>query len=214
MSEIRSVTPRRLSTFWRSLLGLALLLSIGLILVVAVPYLLLNAEVVERFGNRRSWIFTHVLAGSVALLTGPFQIWMGATRRAGKLHRRLGMVYLFSIAISSATAFYLAITNEISWIYGMGLASLATAWVITTGLAYVSILRRDYLQHAEWMIRSYAVTFAFVVFRIFIVVTSALELGTFFERLEAASWFCWAVPLLVTEALIQGRKIFSRSLER
>ena len=32
-------------------------------------------------------------------------------------------------------------------------------------------------------------------------------IGTLVERLNAASWFCWAFPLLVTEVILQGRKI-------
>ena len=34
-------------------------------------------------------------------------------------------------------------------------------------------------------------------------------IGTVLERAGAASWFCWAVPLLICEAILQGRKIFS-----
>jgi hypothetical protein len=33
--------------------------------------------------------------------------------------------------------------------------------------------------------------------------------GSLQEQLAAASWFCWAGPLLVTEAILQGRKIFA-----
>ena len=89
----------------------------------------------------------------------------------------------------------------------MGLGFLGVAWLLTTGIAYVAIRRRLILQHQEWMIRSYVVTFAFVMFRILVGVLEAFEVGTLFDRLNAASWFCWAVPLLVTEAILQGRKI-------
>jgi len=34
--------------------------------------------------------------------------------------------------------------------------------------------------------------------------------GTQHEQLAASSWFCWAVPLLVVEAVLQGRKIFGK----
>ena len=73
----------------------------------------------------------------------------------------------------------------------------------------VAVRRRRYLQHQEWMIRSYVVTLGFVFFRMFVGITSALEVGTQFDRLNAASWFCWAFPLLITEAVIQGRKIIA-----
>jgi hypothetical protein len=59
------------------------------------------------------------------------------------------------------------------------------------------------------MIRSYVVTFAFVNFRILAGVLQAAGVGALQEQLAVASWFCWAVPLLVTEAVLQGRKIFA-----
>jgi hypothetical protein len=89
----------------------------------------------------------------------------------------------------------------------MGLTGLATVWLATTGLAFVSIRRRLIDQHKEWMIRSYVTTFAFVNFRIFAGIVEAMGVGTVNEQLTAASWFCWAVPLVVTELVLQGRKI-------
>ena len=65
-------------------------------------------------------------------------------------------------------------------------------------------------QHREWMIRSYVVTFAFVVFRALFLSLQAADVGTLQEQLAACSWFCWAVPLVITEAVLQGRKIFGR----
>lgn len=91
--------------------------------------------------------------------------------------------------------------------FGAGLFGLGCAWVVTTGLAFIAIKSRLIQQHMEWMIRSYVVTFGFVFFRILVGILTALEVGTLFERLTAASWFCWAFPLLITEAIIQGRKI-------
>ena len=58
------------------------------------------------------------------------------------------------------------------------------------------------------MIRSYVVTFAFVVFRALFLSLQAAEVGTLQEQLAACSWFCWAAPLVITEAVLQGRKIF------
>jgi hypothetical protein len=72
-------------------------------------------------------------------------------------------------------------------------------------LAFIAIRRRLLEQHKEWMIRSYVVTFAFVFFRIFFRTLGAADIGTSLERAGAASWFCWAVPLLICEAILQGR---------
>jgi hypothetical protein len=48
-----------------------------------------------------------------------------------------------------------------------------------------------------------------VFFRILVGVLQATGVGSLQEQLAAASWFCWAAPLLVTEAILQGRKIFA-----
>jgi hypothetical protein len=58
------------------------------------------------------------------------------------------------------------------------------------------------------MIRSYVLTFGFVVFR---VVQPALASAGFGigDQLTIAAWGCWTIPLLVTELVLQGRKILA-----
>jgi hypothetical protein len=94
-------------------------------------------------------------------------------------------------------------------VFGAGLAGLGVAWLSTTGLAFLAIKRTLIDQHKEWMIRSYVVTTAFVTFRILFLILESAGVGSLNERLAIASWFCWAVPLLLTEAWLQGRKILA-----
>ena len=61
------------------------------------------------------------------------------------------------------------------------------------------------------MIRSYVVTTAFVTFRLWFSLLGWLGVGTRAERGAIMAWSCWAVPLLITEAVLQGRKILSGS---
>jgi uncharacterized membrane protein len=206
-TSTRSVKSSTSLLPWLILLLIGVLLAIGFFAMFAFPYLLLDSEVMARFEGRTAWIFTHVASGSIALFVGAPVLWMGAKRKSMSLHRKLGMVYLATVSISSITSFYLALTTEVNWVFGAGLFGLGCAWVITTGLGFIAIKRRLIQQHMEWMIRSYVVTFGFVFFRILVGILTALEVGTLFERLTAASWFCWAFPLLFTEAIIQGRKI-------
>ncbi len=109
--------------------------------------------------------------------------------------------------MGAITAFYLALHTPFRFVFGMGLTGLAVAWVVTTGLGLVAVRRGQIAQHQEWMIRSYVVTFAFVTFRLLAGLLQQAHVGTLPEQLAVASWFCWAVPLLVTEAILQGRKI-------
>jgi hypothetical protein len=147
--------------------------------------------------------------GIVALLAGPVQLWLGLTDRSVKVHRRLGLVYIGSVISGAVAGYYLAFNTTFGWVFGTGLACLATAWIVTTGLAFAAIRRHLYEQHKEWMIRSYVVTTAFVTFRLFFELLRWTAIGTIVERLTAMAWLSWAIPLLVTEAVLQGRKILA-----
>jgi len=180
---------------------------VGLVFVVvaALPYF--RPDQVRSAAPRDWLLLLHIATGIVALFSGPVQLWLGLTDRRPELHRRLGMVYLLSIAISSVAAYGLAITTRGGLGFGAGLAGLATAWVITSGLAYLAIRRHLYDLHRELMIRSYVVTTGFISFRALVLALGAAGVGDIAERATVAAWFCWSVPLLVTEAVLQGRKI-------
>jgi hypothetical protein len=188
-----------------ALLSLAVVAGLYFVVVAALPYF--DAAQVRSASARRWVLLLHITTGIVALFSGPVQLWLGLTDRRPGLHRRLGVLYLTSIAVSSVLAYALAFTTEVGFGFGAGLAGLATAWVITSGLAFLAIRRHLHDQHREWMIRSYVVTTGFVSFRAMVVVLTAAGIGDIVQRLTVAAWFCWSVPLLVTEAVLQGRKI-------
>ena len=182
--------------------------ALWFVLANAVPYVVPDAVHAARYAAaRRVGLLVHIVCGTVALLIGPVQLWIGPGRRHLGLHRRLGLLYVASVALGSACAFYLAATTRLGWVFGAGLTGLGVAWLVTTGMALAAIRRRQIPQHSEWMVRSYVVTFAFVTFRLLWAAFRAAEVGTLPEQLAAASWLCWSGPLLLIEAILQGRKI-------
>ena len=163
-----------------------------------------------RFGiywPRDQWLSLHILGGIAALLIGPTQLWLGLNKRTPVLHRVLGLVYAAAVAISGTAALYLAFHTDFGWVFGMGFAAMASAWMIATTLAAIAIPRNMVEQHREWMIRSYVVTFAFVTFQVAETVFDVATLGTIVDHMSAASWLAWTFPLLITEAILQSRKI-------
>jgi hypothetical protein len=210
LSNATAIRPRSTSKTGSSvLLGISLLVGLGFIIGFVFPYFRLTAEALGPYVAKKAWILMHIIGGSVALMLGPFVLGSGLRQRRMQLHRKIGLAYMVSIGFSSVAAFYLAAHTDVSWVFGMGLTGLGIAWVTTTGLAFISIKRRLITQHKEWMIRSYVATFGFVSFRIMVGVLTAANVGSLIDRLAAASWFCWAFPLLVTELILQGKKIFS-----
>ena len=187
-----------------SVLGTLALFALWFIVRSALPYLQFSeAHYGPYFWPRRWGLVLHVAGGITALTVGLVQLWLGLT------HRALGKLYVGVIAVASIAGFYLALTIHGNPPYGSGLFFLCVAWVITTSMGVFAILRRDLLQHREWMMRSYAVTFAFVTFRF--GVDALLSLGL--EARDAQgimAWGCWALPLLLLEPLLQRRRIATR----
>jgi hypothetical protein len=210
-AEVELARHQRCS--WWTVASLSAVTIVGLIFVavVALPYFNLATLQASRYWPRRWWLLVHIASGIVALLTGPVQLWLGLSERRVGVHRRLGIIYIASVTVSSLTAYVLAFKTTLGFAFGAGLTGLATAWVLTTGLAVTAIRRHLFEQHKEWMIRSYVVTTAFVTFRVVFEVFKQAGVGTVPERLAATAWLCWSIPLLLAEVVLQGRKMTSTS---
>lgn len=208
LSAGRSARPGRGAAV---LISTAVVVGLVFIAVAALPYFSPTGESLARYQPFGWALLIHITTGIAALLIGPYQLWIGLARKRMPQHRLVGKVYMAAILVSSAAAYFLAFNTKGGWVFGFGLAGLATAWLITTGMAYAAIRRRLIEQHQEWMIRSYVVTFGFVFFRMLFTGLQAAEVGTLPEQLGASAWFCWALPLVVTEAFLQGRKVFAAS---
>ena len=202
----------------KTLIVLAALAAVVFIVVAAFPYRAMfgSEEAAKRalqdfqfsYWPRRGWLLTHIAGGLIALLTGPVQLWLGLHNVKMEVHRKLGLVYVAGMVVGSIGAIGLAFQTDGGLIFGSGLFFLALAWIATTSLAYMAIKKNLVDQHREWTIRSYVVTFAFVTFRVgqVALVGRGVDLQT---AIGVMAWACWAIPLLVTEVVIQGKRIAS-----
>ncbi len=151
-----------------------------------------------------------MVCGIVAILIGPFQFSERLRNNYLTIHRRMGYVYLTMVLIGGISGGVLAMTSQVNLTYTMGLFGLAIAWLLTSGMALFFILKRKIEQHKEWMIRSYVVTFAFVIFRLFVDLLEFYEIADNADRLALMSWACWAIPLLLLEPMLQYRRTFKK----
>lgn len=157
----------------------------------------------------RGWLLMHMSGGMVALLIGPWQFWSGFRVRYNRLHRWTGRIFLGAVAIGSLGAFRMAIGTTFGWAFGFSLVGLASAWVTTAGMAYYAILKRRIQIHKEWMVRAYVVTFAFVTFRLLNEYGPISHLQPENDRAITIGWACWVLPLMVTEVILQLRRMRS-----
>ena len=147
--------------------------------------------------------YTHISLAGIALLIGWLLFLKKLRAKHLHLHRLIGKVYIISVLLSSLAGYYIAYhaTGGIYAVYGF--SGMSTAWLLTTIIAYKAIRAGDIKKHERWMIRSYAVTFTGVTFRLwmpFLIITFQME---FLEAYPISAWISWMANLLVAELIIR-----------
>jgi uncharacterized membrane protein len=149
-------------------------------------------------------LYLHIVTAMLALIIGPFQIFLQPSKARRRQHRLLGYIYIISITVSGVVSLYLSLFATGGWIAGLGFIGLDVLWVATTFTSLRKIMVKDIQAHKAWMLRSYALTFAAVTLRIWLG-PLVLLLGDFEAGYRVVAWFCWVPNLLVIEAVIRKR---------
>lgn len=145
----------------------------------------------------------HIGGGIVAALTGPLQFWGRFRTKFRALHRVLGKVYIAAVLTGAVFGLIIATTAVGGAVSQAGFSALALAWAGATLMAYRRIRTGTVAGHRRWMIRSFALTFAFVMLRI---IFPALQFGAGLDQVIAfqiASWACWVPNLLFVELVMR-----------
>ncbi|MCA9026349.1 MAG: DUF2306 domain-containing protein [Planctomycetaceae bacterium] len=156
-------------------------------------------------------LLCHIGGGIAAIVIGPFQFWSRLRNNYLRLHRWMGGIYLVGTAGFGAVGGLLLAPHA----YGghsttVGFGMLAILWSVTGLLALWAILQGRVSQHREWMIRSYALTFAAVTLRLWLPILVALGVE-FEEAYQTVAWLSWVPNLIITEGyLVITRKPFAR----
>ena len=156
-----SARSRFKTIVWISLGLTALFVFITSEVLLITGYPMYHAYRLQVIADRHLLI-PHTLSGLIALLSGPIQFSSRLRERHLTFHRVLGRTYVVSVFIGAATGVALAIGRP-----GLpGTSMQAAAWVVCTTAAFLNARNRQIIQHRQWMVRSYAVTFTFVSSRV------------------------------------------------
>ncbi len=199
--------------------GLMALLAIAIAIIFAGPYLSFNPAV-SRLGLNPAIpihfvvLAIHAGASGIALLIGPFQFLTRLRTKYPIVHRTTGRAYLVCVLIGSVFAFFSALFSVSGLVAQIGFAFLAIIWFYSAYQAYSAIRQRHIQLHRVWMIRNYALTFAAVILRLWLVIGDfVLHLPTR-EVYTSSSWVSWTLPLIFVEWFINQRLLQSLALKK
>lgn len=195
-------------SFWSSRNGI--LLSAALIssaiawwMIAWAPLTFANArEHAEHF----SLTYAHVLGGTGMLLFGGLNLYLAARRDHFRLHRVIGRTYLAFGFLGCVSAIVVTTSmahkppgTPILTNATVSLLTLSVAWLSFAALGWRAARNRRFPSHAQWMIRSYVLAWAFVFCRIASRLSDLDELGNG----EAFIWLSWVAPLILCELVLQ-----------
>lgn len=190
---------------WTLMTVLSLLIATYAVLLLVVPAMQ-PPLFKERLATYPVMVLVHLLASTVAMTVGPFQLNARIRTRFTGLHRWMGRAYVAGVMTGGLTGLGLATVSQGGMPAHIGFAGLALVWLYTTGSAFTRILRRDVAGHRRMMIRSFALTFAAVTLRIYFPAAVAMGLP-YDASYQVIAWMCWVPNLLFAEWMLRRRTL-------
>lgn len=148
------------------------------------------------------WLLVHATSAGLALLLGPWQFMAGVRAKRPWLHRLTGRSYMAVCLVGGFTGLVLGLNTAAGPLAQGGFTSLAVVWLGVNAMGYSAALRRDFVSHRRWMIRSFALTFAAVTLRLYLPISFAPGFS-FDVAYPIISWVAWVPNLAVAEAWIR-----------
>lgn len=177
------------------LLIIAVVSSLVFIWLIAVPAF--GPARAARHADHLPMLWAHIIGGIVMLLTGAAALRIGITRHWFGWHKRAGYTYLAAGSVAAISALIRSFDAEHT--PGLSTGTLAVVWLVFSAMAFRAIRNRQFLQHREWMIRSYVAAWTFVFCRL--VERTPPEFQ--FEDKNGLIWLTWILPVLACEVALQ-----------
>jgi Predicted membrane protein (DUF2306) len=147
--------------------------------------------------------YTHVFSSIFVLLAGFTQFSNTIFKKYRSVHKKMGYLYVINI---------LMVTGPASLLMGFyangGLSShiafvlLAILWLGFTAIALYKAIKKDFVAHRSFMIRSFALTLSAITLRIWKVIFAASTDIPPMDRYRIIAWLGWVLNLIVAECII------------
>ncbi len=163
-------------------------------------------DMADHIQQRKIFFLMHIIAASIALLCGVPQFAKNIRQQYPQIHRWTGRVYVIAVMVGALGGMSLALNAIAGTIAIWGFTLLSLLWVITTGMAIWHVRAGRISLHRDWMIRSFALTFAAVTLRLQL---GGLVFGTGMDYEQASlilAWSCWVPNLIFAEWWIAQKR--------
>jgi uncharacterized membrane protein len=198
------------NTILFSLLALLVFFSF-LMLRIIWQYIPLQTDIAflqlkQQYIHITTWriaFFTHVFTSILVLLAGFTQFSKSLLRSKPILHRKLGYVYVINILVVTGPAGFLMSFYANGGIGSqIGFILLSICWILFTALALYYAVKKKFVAHRNFMIRSFALTLSAISLRIWKVLLAYFTDIPPMDRYRIIAWLGWTLNLVIAEIII------------
>jgi len=164
-----------------------------------VAFLQLKQEYIH-ITEWRIAFFTHVFSSMMVLIAGFTQFSSTFLKKWPKIHRKLGYVYVINILLVTGPAgllmsFYAngGVSSRVAFVL------LAVLWILFTAIALYKAVKRNFVAHRIFMIRSFALTLSAITLRIWKVILAHYTDIPPMDRYRLIAWLGWVLNFLIAE---------------
>lgn len=152
--------------------------------------------------NKQIWYFTHLVTALPVITGAPLQFIPSLRAARPALHRLIGRIYVGGATVAALTAIYLGgVVGEYEG-SRLPIVLLGVLWLFFTLSAWRCAVKRNFVAHRLFMIRSYGLALVLVWLRLMYSLQDWLFFYVTDEALRDTTreWASWVVPLLILEA--------------
>ncbi len=148
------------------------------------------------------WIsfYTHISSSVFVLIAGTTQFNATILAKWPSIHRIIGKLYIVLVLIVAApSGLYMGLKANGGLAAQVSFSLLSILWFIFTLLAYINVLKKKWIIHENYMIRSYSLTFSAISLRLFAMILPMFILVKPIEMYVTIAWLGWVPNLLLAE---------------
>ena len=147
--------------------------------------------------------YIHVFSSLLSLLAGFTQFSTSFLKWRPGLHRKIGYVYIINILfIAGPSGLIMSLFANGGFSARIAFTILSVLWISFTTLAFYKAVKKDFIAHRSFMIRSYALTLSALSLRAWKVLFEVFTNLEQEDRYKIIAWMGWVLNLLIAEVII------------
>ena len=201
----------------RSIIWIAFIsLFCWLMIDLTLPYLSFTYDVdflltKQKIIHLRHWRYAfnfHILFSIFSLIAGLTQFSNYILTKYKKLHHVMGYMYVIDvICIAGPSGLVMAFYANGTIVSKTSFVLLSVLWIGFTSVAIIKALKKDFLEHEKWMIRSYSLTLSAISLRLMAIIFPKIVHLDAHTEYAVLAWLSWTINLLIAECLIYFKTI-------